>query len=821
MPPEAPRRWIAALLFRFPKEFRRRYGRDMRHTFEDRLRDPPGWRTILRTALDVFIAAAEERLSPSTFHRQKVQGDKLMPLLTQDLRFAARTLRRRPGFTAAVLLTLSLGIGVNTAMFSVAHAVVWRSLPYPDNDSIVTVGDVDAHNAKNYWGTSYPNLADWRTRAKSFEHLAGVMGIDHILREGDTPVQIRGVAVSSDFFSVMGVAPQIGRVLGAGEDRANATPVIVLSHELWVNRFGGDPAVLSRSLRFGLTQYAVIGVMPAGFAYRQAEFWTSLEQEIDPLLRTRRSIWGLDGLGRLRPGVSADYAGREVETIAAQIRQEHPETRRGLVVRALRLRDELGRDLRPAILVLMGAVCVVLLIACGNIAALMLVRGASRSREMAIRRALGGGGGRLVWQMLTESPVLALAGGVGGIGFAFVAIRSLALVTRDPRLLHVPIDIMVIAFATSVTVITTLLFGIVPAIRAARVAAAEVLKSGPRGGGSREHARAQSTFVVIEVALCLVLLSGAGLLMKSFRKVLEVNPGFRTDRLATLRIALPPSYDADEVVARFYRNVQERLSVVPGVSGATLVNRLPISGGEGNGDIAIEDRTSAEGELGASTVRGVMPNYFSVMGISLVRGRMFDVRDNVPGLRRAIINEGFARHFWPGADPIGKRFKIGTRDRVTWFTIVGVTGDVRQIGLDSPAPFSTYTPLESDPYRRFEVAVRAQGDPHSVLATVREALRKTEPALLIDKTQTISERIDETIAPRRLNLLLFELFEGLALLLATVGLYGVVAYAASQRMREFAIRIAVGARGIDVLRLVLAQGLKVAGAGTVIGIAAT
>jgi putative ABC transport system permease protein len=821
MTSEASRRSIAALLFLFPKGFRQRYGQDMLHTFDDRLRDQPGWRTVLRTAVDLFIAATGERLSPNSFRPGEVKGDKLMTLLKQDLRFAARTLRRSPGFTAAVLLTLSLGIGVNTAMFSVAHAVLWRSLPYPEADRIVTVGEVDAHDAKSYWGASYPNLLDWRSRAKSFEHLAGVMGVDHILREGDTPVQIRGYAVSYDFFELMGVAPQIGRVFGAGEDRANAAPVIVLSHDLWVSRFGGDPHVLSRSLRFGRTLYAVIGVMPAGFAYRQAEFWTPLEQEIDPAVRSRRSVWVLEGVGRLRRGVSAASAGRAVEAIAAQIRQEYPETRRGLVVRAMRLRDDLGRDLRPAVLVLMSAVCVVLLIACGNIAALMLVHGAARSREMAIRRALGGGGGRLVRQMLTESAVLALTGGVGGIGFAFAAIRSLALVTRDPRLLNVPIDTAVIVFAASVTIITTLLFGVVPAIRAASVAAAEVLKSGPRAGGSRQRTRAQRTLVVVEVALCLVLLSGAGLLMKSFRKVLEVNPGFRADRLVAMRIALPPNYDADEVVARFYRSAQERLSALPGVSAATMVNRLPISGGEGNGDIAIEDRTSAEGELGASTIRGVMPNYFAVMGIPLVRGRMFDEHDNAPGLHPAIINEGFAGHFWPGADPIGKRFKIGPRDRVAWFTIVGVTGDVRQIGLDTPAPFSTYTPLESDPYRRFEVAVRAQGDPHSVLSTVREALRKMEPALLIDKTQTISERIDETVAPRRLNLLLFELFAGLALLLATVGLYGVVAYAASQRVREFAIRLAVGARGIDVLRLVLTQGLKLAWAGTAIGIAAT
>jgi putative ABC transport system permease protein len=504
-----------------------------------------------------------------------------------------------------------------------------------------------------------------------------------------------------------------------------------------------------------------------------------------------------------------------VEAIAAQIRQDHPETRRGLVVRAVPLPDELSRDLRPALLVLLGAVGFLLLIACGNIAGLMLVRGTARAREMAIRRALGVGYARLLRQLLTESAVLAAVGGTAGIGLAFLATRSLGLLTRDPRLQSVPIDGSVLAFAAAITAATTILFGIVPAIGAARAGAAEALRSGHRAGASRKHAFAQQTMVVVEVALCLVLLAGAGLLMRSFHRLFEVSPGFRTERLVTLRIGLPLNYDSDASVNTFYRQVQDRLSVLPGVSAATIASQLPITGGEGKG------RPSAEGELGASTFRNVMSNYFDVMGIPLVRGRVLEDRDEGSTLNPVLIDQGFAQRFWPGADPIGKRFKVGARDRAQWQTIVGVVGDVRQIGLDSPAPFSTYRLLASDPQSRFELAVRAAGDAGSALAAVQGALRKLDPALLIDNAKTMSERIDETIAPHRLNLLLFELFAGLALLLAAVGLYGVVAYSAGQRSHEFGIRIALGAQGGDVLRLVIGQGLKLALVGTAIGMTLT
>jgi putative ABC transport system permease protein len=813
------RRAVAALLHLFPAEFRRAFGRDMLADFDDRWRERRGVAPAIRIILNLLCAAALERLSPRPHGALPPKGDSRMETLLQDVSFATRTLMRGKGFALAAIATLALGIGVNTAMFSVAHAVLWRSLPFPDPDRVVMVGEVDARQANVYWGVSYPSFLDWRARSTSFEHLAGALSDERVLREGAEPVRIPGQAVSHDFFAVMGVAPALGRVFGDSDDRQGAPPVVVLSHRMWVSRFGADPAILGRSIRLG-GPVTVIGVMPAGFEYAPVDFWTPLDQVVNPYFRRGRAVWVMQAIGRLRPGVTQARAQTEVESIAAGIRCEFPEARRGQMVRVNPMRAELSRDLRPALLVLLGAVALVLLIACGNLAGLMLVKGSGRAREMAIRGALGVSGGRLMQQLLTESALLAGAGGLTGMALAWWATRALALLTKDPRLLDVPIDIPVLLFAAAATLATTLLFGITPAIRAMRTDVSDALKSGARVHASRERTRMQRVLVVAEVALCLVLLAGAGLLFRSFRKVLDVQPGFRTENLVAMRIGLPRNYLTEVAITQFYQRASERLAALPGVSGATLASRLPLSGGEPNGDITIEGRPSNRGELGTSTFRQVMPNYFEAMGIPLRRGRAFDVRDDGSRGRPIIINEGFARHFWPHGDPIGARIKIGPREASDWSAIVGVAGDVRQLGLDSEPPFSIYEPLLARSEGTLEIAVRAAGNPRNLIASIRGALRALDPALVVDKVATMSQRIDESVAPRRLNVALFGLFAGLALLLAALGLYGVVAYSASQRTQEFGIRMALGARSGDVLRLVLGQGLKLAALGVLLGTAA-
>ena len=813
---------VTALLGLYPARFRRTFGADMLITFEDRWREGPSWRLAARTVVDLLRNALLERFSESQPQPTPRKGDNAMTVLWQDIRFAVRMLARSPGFTAVALATLALGIGCNTAMFSVAHAVLWRSLPYAHPERLVTITEVDKKHPDSQWGASYPNFRDWRARSHSLDNFTAILYDDGILRAGPEPVRVAGAAVGHEFFAALGVQPMAGRTFTAAEDVRGQAGVIVLSHRMWNQRFGGSPAVIGRSIELGQKPFTVVGVMPPGFDYPpQAEYWVPLEQVIDPFFVTGRSVWVLTTVGRLREGKTSEQAGAEIEAITQELRRDHPEINRGMVVRSIPLRKQLGQDLRPALLVLLGAVGLVLLIACGNMAGLMLGRATARAREMAIRTALGAGRRRLIRQLLTEALLLSLGGGTLGIALAVWATRSIEYLSKDPRLTGIPMDGSVLLFALAATIATSVLFSLVPAIQSTRLDCGEALKQGgARGGANPRRAAARQMLVVGEMTLCLVLLVCVGLLLRSFARVMNVDPGFRTAQLVTARIALPDSYETGSAATQFYSQLAERLNTLPGVLGASAASRLPIDARYGIGDIHIEGRPMPPGESPGASFQRALPNYFQVMGIPLVRGREFDQRDDGKHDHVIIINESFARRFWPNENPLGKRIGIGPQGEKSWHSIVGVIKDVREGGLDAKTEFATYEPLAQHPNTTMELAIRVAADPSAVIAGMRSELRRMEPALMIDQVETMSQRIEGSVAPRRLNLVLFGLFASLALVLAAVGLYGVVAYSASQRTQEFGIRMALGALPGDVLNLVMRQGLKLALTGVAIGIAA-
>jgi predicted permease len=739
---------------------------------------------------------------------------RLLENFWQDARYGLRQLRKNPTFTLVAIITLALGIGTNTAMFSIADAVLWRSMPYPHPEQLVVANEIPRADPDSTWGTTYLTFRDWQSRSSVFQNFAATMPDQRVMRDGAEPVRVNGVAVTHDFFDVMGVSATIGRVISASDDTASAAPVVVLSNHLWRDRLDSDPNIVGRTIHIGRTiTFTAIGVMPPGFDDGAVDYWVPLVRVIPPNFATRH-VWIFHTVGRLRPGATATQAQSELETMLLQIQHDFPEANRGLDVRVNSLRTQTSSDLRPALLVLLGAVGLVLLIACANLAALISVRAAGRARELAVRAALGASRARLIAQLLTESALLSFAGGAAGVALAYWATRSLALLSKDPRLLHATINIPVLLFALAAAAITSILAGIAPAMQHSR----DTLNS--RTGGHRRRARLQQSLVVSEVALCLVLLVGAGLLFKTLRNILDVDAGFRTDHLVTMSVTLPPTYSTEPQMLQFYRTTAEHLQSLPGISGVSVVNSLPVAPGEANGDINLEGRPAAPGANGASSFRRSLPNYFRMMGIPLLRGREFDERDDgVNKDRVVIINDRFARQFWPDSDPIGKRIKIGPPENNPWLTIVGVVRNIHQTGLENPIGYTVYEPLAQSVSNGEEVAIRTAGDPATIISEVRNEMHRLEPSALVDNIATMDQRIDESVSPRKLNLFLFGLFSGLALVLATIGLYGVVAYSVGQRTQEFGIRMALGAQRSDVVRLVLTQGLKLALAGTAIGIA--
>ena len=738
-----------------------------------------------------------------------------------DLRYGLRSLLMAPAFSLVAVVTLALGIGANTAMFSVLDAVLLRPLPYDRSDRLVTVRETNPLVRADSFGVSWPNLADWRQRSRSLEGIAGIYTTLVTVSGGMEAERVPVALVSSNLFATLRARPAIGRVFLDEEDRAGGASVAIVSDGLWKRRFASDPRMDGRTLEVNGEVCTVVGVMPPGFSFPQdgIEAWLPL----GPLAARldNRAVHVLTTVARLADGATLERAGTEMAAVAAALQHDHAgeDTGHGVVV--LPVLDQMVTGVRPAMLVLAGAVAFVLLIACGNIANLLLARGASRRHEMAIRAALGAGRARMIRQMLTESVLLALLGGGLGLILALWGTDLLAQRIPEfvPRRAGIAVDGHALLFTLCCSLVTGIVFGLAPALHASRFDVNGALRASAPAAGGRARGRLRGALVIAQVALSLVLLVGAGLMIRSFHRVQEVDPGFDTDHLLTLTVSLPDQkYEDSTRVIAFYRDLQRSIEALPGVRSASAVSALPISGGDGHGDLTVEGRPFPPGEAPAASFRRVLPSYFRTMRIPLIQGREFDDHDGGGDVMVVIVNESMARRFWPGENPVGRRIKVGPAAREPWLTIVGVVGDVRNVGLESGAALATYEPHAQRPWTTMNLAVRAAGDTTPLVPAVRELLRAAEPGAPVFNVGTMESRIDESLGLRRFNTGMMRLFSAVALLLAAIGIYGVLSYSVSRRTGEFGIRMALGARRADLMRLVVGQGMSLALAGVVLGV---
>ena len=743
----------------------------------------------------------------------------------QDLLFALRTFRFRPGFAAVAVLTLAVGIGANTAVFSVVHGVLLEPLPYADPDRLVQIWEVNP--ARNWTNETVApaNFLDWHARSRSFASMAyyvgsstRVPGLDDVTLTGDgDPERVRAMNVSTNFFAVLGAAPVLGRTFHDDESLQGRPRVVVLSDGFWRRRFGADPAVVERTIALDGVATQVVGVMPVAFHVpgAAADVWVPLVPNPQEFPQMRRPHW-LRVIARLAPGVSLSAAQDEMRRIASDLEREYPDTNEQMSAGLGPLHEWFVGDTRKALLALMGAVALVLLVACTNVASLLLARATARRQEIAIRIALGAGRMRLARQVLTESLVLAACGALGGILLAFAALSVLRRVgpATLPRLDQIAIDGTVLTVVAATTCITTLLFGVVPAWQSARGEATDDVRHGSRGPGGTPAARRM--LIIAEVALSVVLLVGAGLLLRSFDRLTRVDPGIDRAHALSFRINVPSRrYDTDAKVASFFTEVVRRMRSIPGVRAAGASVRLALQGQSWTGDLFIDGRPDVWGrEL---RHKAVTPGYFEAAGIRLVRGRDFNESD-LSGAPTAIVNQTFARLYFAGIDPLGQRiaFARPTAD-ARWRTIVGVVADEKQDGLGVDVKPEVYDPHVEDAPTTMSIVVRTSADPRSAVAAVRREVAALDPAIAIYDLRTLEEVVHRSLAEKRFTLATLGAFAGMALILATVGLYGIVAFTVGQRRREIGVRLALGARRTDVLRMVVWDGLRLVIAGLAIG----
>ena len=760
-----------------------------------------------------------------------------MNTLLQDVRYGLRMLAKSPGFTAVAVITLALGIGANTAIFSIVNGVLLNPLPFSEPDRLIALYSRTADSPR--WAISYPNFLDWVRDNRSFSALAAYRGDDFNLTGMGEPERVTAEMISANFFPLLGVKPTTGRLFRPEEDQVGAAPVVLIGGGLWKRKFGSSPEALGKSITLNGTVYTVVGVIPADFHYtgnnfeRSKDVYVPIGQWNNPTFRDRRVGMGMDAVGRLKPGVTFEQANADMEALGRHLAEAYPEANKGTGITLVPLKQNAVGDIQPFLLVLLAAVGFVLLIACVNVANLLLARSTARAHEFAIRTALGASRGRMVRQLLTESVLLALTGGGLGLAIASWGLRGAlqVLPAALPRAEEVHLDGRVLLFTLAASALAGILFGLAPALKNSQRDLHETLGEGGRGSSGARH-RAQRIFVVAEMALALILLAGAGLMIRSLANLWRVDPGFNPHNVLTFRLALPPTASITPEAARAtWRQLQDQVSAIPGIQSVSLtVGAMPMAG---DSELPFwlegQPKPPSQSEMKQAILYTVQPDYLKVMGIPLLRGRFLSSADNEHSPIVTIIDERFARLYFGDQNPVGKRINFDIFNITA--EVVGVVGHVKQWSLDADGSST----LQAQCYFQFMqipdqfvpmlysytgIMVRTAGSPLAQVGSIRYALEQINSQIVMYSTKTMDGIISDSLAARRFSMILLGIFAALALVMSCVGIYGVISYLAGQRTHEIGIRMALGAERRDVLWMVLGDGAKMALVGVAIGLVA-
>jgi len=778
--------------------------------------------TYWRHALSLAARYALRRERPHPLDSVHRSERMFLDNFRADLRYAIRSYAKAPSFTLIILTTLALGIGASTAIFSMVNGILLQPLPLQDPDRLLYITEVNPRGA--LMTVSWPNYLDWRARSRSFDLLACSREEAYTLTGTERAQRLNGRHVTGNFFQVLGVSPAIGRGFTDDDDRPNTAALAILSDAYWRTKLGANPSVVGQTIKLDEVAHTIVGVMPRDFQYmRPYDVFTSMGPSSGTgELLDRGNHNGFHALGRLRAGVTVESASSELRTIAAALELEYPNTNSGITVRVNRLADRLVEDVRLTLLALFGAVGFLLLIACVNVANLLVARGAARQHELAVRAALGGGRARLASQLLVESTLISVAGGALGVAVAAWLLRALVAAAPEgiPRIADVRLDGPTLLFALIAAALCGIVFGALPAFQASGVGGQHALVRGRAAGFAARSHRLRRGLMVVETALALMLLAGAGLMMRTLHELTRVETGFKADHLLTTRFVLAGDQWTRDKRVVFFDDLQSRLRALPGVTNAAFAFSLPIDGSNWNSIFIVGDKPVPErAQLPSAAFTPVSAGYFETMEMRLVRGRVFDRTDSATSPKVTVINESLAKRLWPGEDAIGKRLKQGWPENPNpWREVVGIVADVKFNGVTADTPMQSYLPLAQEPARGVAIVARTQGDPAALGPALEGVVQQVNKELPLYEMRTMDDMFGDSIARQRLSMLVFVMFAAVALTLASVGLYGVVAHGVTERMHEIGVRIALGAEQHHVVGMVIRQGLSMALVGTAIGV---